>query len=151
MATRNGTAQWNGDLEHGSGRLTVGDDHWTSNYSFTSRFNGLLTDDEDNSKATNPEEMLAAAHAACFSMALSLVLTTSGYPPRTIETSARVHLRIIDGWLTIQQIDLETNVDVPDIDATEFQKRAEEAKTNCILSRALTGVETINLAATLRS
>ena len=84
-------------------------------------------------------------------MALSLVLTTSGYPPRTIETSARVHLRIIDGWLTIQQIDLETNVDVPDIDATEFQKRAEEAKTNCILSRALTGVETINLAATLRS
>ena len=151
MATRNGTARWNGDLEHGSGRLTVGDDHWTSSYSFTSRFNGLLTDEEDNSKATNPEEMLAAAHAACFSMALSLVLTTSGYPPRTIETSARVHLRIIDGWLTIQQIDLETNVDVPDIDPTEFQKRAEEAKTNCILSRALTGVETINLAATLRS
>ena len=81
----------------------------------------------------------------------STLVTTSGYQPRTIETSARVHLRIIDGWLTIQQIDLETNVDVPDIDATEFQKRAEEAKTNCILSRALTGVETINLAATLRS
>ena len=156
MVMRNGTAQWNGDLEHGSGTLTVGDDRWTTNYTFTSRFKGLPfvgvdTVADANSDATNPEELLAAAHAACFSMALSLVLTTSGHPPRSIETSARLHLRNVDGWPTIQQIDLVTDVDVPDIDDADFQKRAEEAKVGCILSRALAGVEAINLAATLRS
>jgi lipoyl-dependent peroxiredoxin len=148
MATRNGKATWNGDLMHGSGQLTVGDSHWTTDYSFTSRFKGLLTEaDED---ATNPEELVAAAHAACFSMALSLALTENGHPPRLIETHVRVHLRNVAGLPTIQQIDLETEADVPNIEESDFQKTAEDAKTSCIISRALKGVDAINLSATLR-
>jgi osmotically inducible protein OsmC len=148
MATRNGEATWNGDLMHGSGQLTVGENRWTTDYSFTSRFKGVLTDaDED---ATNPEELVAAAHAACFSMALSLALTENGHPPRLIDTHTRVHLRNVAGLPTIQEIDLDTEADVPNIEETDFQKTAQGAKTSCIISRALTGVEAINLSATLR-
>ena len=155
MVMRNGTAQWNGDLEHGSGTLTVGDDRWTTNYTFTSRFKGLPfggmdTHADANSDATNPEELLAAAHAACFSMALSLVLTTSGYPPRSIETAARLHLRNIDGWPTIQQIDLVTDVDVPDIDDQNSEAgRGGQGRLHPL--SCARGCQAINLAATLHS
>jgi osmotically inducible protein OsmC len=151
MATRNGSAQWRGDLTTGSGRLTVGEGAWTSDYSYTSRFKGVLPTEEArrDGAGTNPEELLAAAHAACFSMALSLVLSEAGYPPRSITTTGRVHLRNVGGIPTIQQIDLETAAEVPGLDETSFQERAEEAKTGCIISRALRGVERINLVAEL--
>ena len=150
MATRNGSAKWTGDLKTGSGELTVGEGAWTSAYSGRSRFAGVLPGFEV-SEGTNPEELLAAAHAACFSMALSLGLSDAGHPPSSIKTTARVHLRIVGGAPAIQQIDLNTEADVPGLDQEEFQDHAERAKTSCIISRALGGVGQINLSATLAS
>jgi osmotically inducible protein OsmC len=113
MATRNGSAKWTGDLKTGSGELTVGESAWTSAYSGRYRFAGVLPGFED-SEGTNPEELLAAAHAACFSMALSLGLSDAGHPPSSRTTAARVHLRVAGGAPAIQQIDLTTEADVPD-------------------------------------
>src|SRR6266496_6580189 len=102
MATRNGSARWSGDLKTGSGELTVGERAWTAAYSGSSRLHGVLPG-FDAGAGTNPEELLAAAHAACFNMALSYALTEAGLgPPRFIETRARVHLRNVDGAPTIQ-------------------------------------------------
>jgi osmotically inducible protein OsmC len=150
VAMRNGSAKWTGDLQTGAGELTVGERAWTSAYSARSRFHGVLPGFEDSS-GTNPEELLAAAHAACFSMALSLALTEADLAPRSIQTRARVHLRNVDGMPTIQQIDIETVGEVPGLDQDGFRERAEQAKTGCIISRALGGVEQINLSATLVS
>jgi osmotically inducible protein OsmC len=140
---RTGSARWSGDLAAGSGRLTVGRDAWSSDYSLKSRF--------ADGAGTNPEELIAAAHAACFSMALSHVLAESGHPPRQIATSARVHLRNVDGLPTIARIDLETEGDVPGIDAARFAAFAEQAKSGCAVSRALGGVVAIELAARYRA
>src|SRR5262245_37890236 len=150
MATRNGSARWTGDLKTGSDELTVGEGAWTSAYSGRSRFAGVLPGFEDG-EGTNPEELLAAAHAACFSMALSLGLSDAGHPPSSINTTARVHLRVVGGAPAIQQIDLETEADVPGLNPEEFQNHAEQAKTSCIISRALGAVAQISLAATLAS
>jgi len=147
MATRDGSAIWKGDLQSGSGEIMVGS--WTSGYSAGSRFDGVIPGFEGGG-GTNPEELLAAAHAACFSQALSLALGEGGHVPRTIWTRARVHLRIVDGAPAIKEIDIETDGDVPDLDQETFSKRAEEAKNTCIISRALGGVEQINLVARLR-
>ena len=141
MATRNGSARWNGDLATGSGNVTVGDRAWTGDYSYASRF--------EDGAGTNPEELIAAAHAGCFSMALCSTLSGAGYTPRSIETKARVHLRLVEGMPTIQQIDLETKGDVPDLDADGFRVLAERAKAACAVSRALRGVEQITVSATL--
>jgi osmotically inducible protein OsmC len=154
MATRDGRAHWSGSLRDGSGTLTIGNDLWTTPYTFRNRFAGVYDDVEgaDGAQAmTNPEEVLASAHAACFSMALSLVLTERGTPPTSIDTLARVHLRNVEGWATIQEIDLRTTGVVPGLDAAEFEKCAETARTGCIISRALAGVATINLRAELRA
>jgi osmotically inducible protein OsmC len=151
VATRNGSATWTGDLKTGSGELTVGERAWIAAYSGSSRLHGVLPGFEDDA-GTNPEELLAAAHAACFNMALSYALTEAGLaPPRSIKTRARLHLRNVDGAPTIEQIDIETEGDVPELDQDGFRERAEEAKTGCIISRALAGVEQINLSATLVS
>lgn len=150
MATRNGSAKWSGDLTTGSGELTVGEGGWTSAYSGRSRFHGVLPGFEEGA-GTNPEELLAAAHAACFSMALSLGLSEAGHPPRTIEACAQVHLRNVDSLPTIQQIDLETEADVPGLDQGALREQAQAAKRGCIISRALGGVEQINLSAELAS
>ena len=150
MATRNGSARWTGDLMTGSGELTVGEGAWTADYSGGSRFHDVLPGFEGGA-GTNPEELLAAAHAACFSMALSLALTEAGFDPRMLQTKARVHLRFVGGAPTIQEIDIETEGDVPEIDQDGFRERAEEAKSGCIISRALGGVEQINLVANLNS
>jgi osmotically inducible protein OsmC len=150
MATRNGSARWTGDPRTGSGRLTVGENAWTGEYSWT-RFAGVLEPENEGATDTNPEELLAAAHAACFSMALSLGLTESGHPPSSIDTTARVHLRVVDGAPTIQHIDLETQGDVPGLDQKTFREHAEQAKTSCIITRALGGAQQINLAAALAS
>ena len=141
MATRNGSARWDGGLAGGLGSVTVGDRAWTGHYSYASRF--------EDGAGTNPEELIAAAHAGCFSMALSHTLTEAGHTPRSIETTARVHLRLVDGVPTIQRIDLETEGDVPDLGEESFRKFAEQAQATCAVSRALGGVEQITVSATL--
>jgi osmotically inducible protein OsmC len=141
MATRNGSAEWKGDLKGGSGELVVGDDAWRGDYSFASRF--------EDGDGTNPEELLAAAHAACFSMALASALAEHGHQPRSVRTRARVHLRNVDGLPTIQRIDLDTEGDVGEIDEDHFREHAAEAKAGCVVSRALAGVEEIELSARL--
>ena len=141
MATRNGSAEWRGELQDGSGELTLGDGVWRSEYSFASRF--------EEGEGTNPEELLAAAHAACFSMALANMLGEHGHQPRSVRTTARVHLRNVDGQPTIQRIELDAVGDVADIDEEHFREHAEQAKAGCPVSRALGGVEEIELTARL--
>jgi lipoyl-dependent peroxiredoxin len=149
MTGRTGSAKWMGDVRTGAGEVTVGEHAWTGDYSGSSRFGGVLPGFADGA-GTNPEELLAAAHAACFTMALSLALTEGGSPPpRLLQTRARVHLRFIDGAPRIQRIDLEAEGDVPGLDEPVFRDRAEEAKRSCIISRALSGVEQINVVARL--
>ncbi len=145
MAARTGSATWTGDLRDGSGRLAVGPRRWGADFSFRSRF----TDDAVDS--TNPEELLAAAHAGCFSMSLTHVLTQAGKEPRSVATSARVRLRPVDGIPTIDLIDLTTTVDVDGVDADTLQKHAETAETGCAISRAMTGVAEIRVTARLHS
>ncbi|ADB53992.1 OsmC family peroxiredoxin [Conexibacter woesei] len=131
------SARWNGDLATGSGAVTVGESAWTGSYSFASRF--------EDGAGTNPEELIAAAHAGCYSMALCHVLTEAGHAPRSIETTARVRLRMVEGVPTINQIDLDTAVDVPGLDEAGLRELAEVAKQACAVSRALAGVEQIGL------
>jgi lipoyl-dependent peroxiredoxin len=148
MASRIGSARWRGDLSSGTGEVTVGASAWTGSYSGASRFHDVLPGFEPG-EGTNPEELLAAAHAACFTMALSLALTEAGAEPRLLGTRAKVQLRFLDGAPTIQAIDLETEGEVPGLDEPGFRERAEEAKRSCIVSRALAGVEQINVVARL--
>ena len=141
MATRNGSAEWQGSLEEGSGQITVGNGVHTGPYSAKSRFG-----DEDG---TNPEELLAAAEAGCFTMALSLILGQNGNPPERLHTDARCQLRNIDGTPTITQMQIKTEGKVPGIDQEGFEKAAEAAKKNCVVSRALAGIEEFTLEAKL--
>jgi osmotically inducible protein OsmC len=141
MATRNGSAEWRGDLKGGSGTVKVGDGVFEGNYSFSSRF--------EDGEGTNPEELLGAAHAGCFAMALSLVLTEADHPPDSIQAEARVHLRIVDNLPTIAKIDLNVEGSVPGIDEDAFRSYAEKAKDGCVVSRALVGVPEITLDARL--
>jgi len=141
MAVRTGSAIWNGNLKDGNGEVTVGDGVFTGAYSYASRF--------EDGEGTNPEELIAAAHAACFSMALSNILAEAGHPPEEIRTSARVQLRPVDGAPTIARIDLEVEGSVPGIDEAAFNEHAEAAKAGCPVSRALAGVPEIALEARL--
>jgi osmotically inducible protein OsmC len=113
--------------------MRLGSGAYEGQYSFVSRF-------EDGS-GTNPEELIAAAHAGCFSMALSAALTRAGSPPTSIKTSATVHLDKGDAGFSITRIDLDTEGDVPGIDADKFSQLAADAKANCIVSRALAAVD----------
>jgi osmotically inducible protein OsmC len=141
MATRNGSAEWKGDLESGNGNLTVGDGVFEGQYSFASRF--------EEGEGTNPEELIAAAHAACFAMALSNVLASAGHTPGSVRAQARVQLRNVDGAPTIAQISLDVTGAVPGLSEEEFQTHAEEAKRDCPVSRALAAVPEIDLTARL--
>jgi osmotically inducible protein OsmC len=141
MATRNGSAEWRGDLKGGEGDLTVGDGVFKGAYSFSSRF--------EEGEGTNPEELIAAAHAACFSMSLANIMAQHGHPAESVRTVAKVHLRQSDAGPAIQRIDLETEGRVPGIDQAHFADHAEEAKQGCPVSRALAGVEEITVTATL--
>ncbi|HZO60362.1 MAG TPA: OsmC family protein [Solirubrobacterales bacterium] len=143
MATRNGSAEWRGDLQGGEGDLTVGDGVFTGAYSFSSRF--------EEGDGTNPEELIAAAHAACFSMALANVMAEHGHPADSVRTKATVHLGPTDAGPTIQRIHLETEGRVPGIDQQHFADHAEEAKAGCPVSRALAAVEEITVDAKLVS
>jgi len=143
MATRNGSAEWQGDLESGSGELTVGDGVFTGAYSFASRF--------EEGEGTNPEELIAAAHAACFSMALSADLAGHGHEIESVKTTAKVHLRNVDGASTIAKIELDTEGRIPGVDEGHFTDHAEGAKAACPVSRALGGVPEIEVSARLVS
>lgn len=133
MATRNGSAEWKGDLKAGSGHLVVGEGALEGDYSFASRF--------EEGAGTNPEELIAAAHAACYSMALSHGLAEHGHEPRSIRTNAKAHLRIVDGTPTLALIELDVEGSVSGTDEAHFMEHAERAKADCLVSRALAGVE----------
>lgn len=141
MTVRNGSAEWRGDLKGGSGTVTVGDGVFEGSYSYDSRFG--------EGKGTNPEQLIAASHAACFTMALSNMLSSAGHTPDSVRTDANVQLRNIDGAPTIARIDLVTEGRVPGIDQEEFHRSAEQAKAACPVSRALAGVPEITLTAKL--
>ena len=137
-----GNAEWQGDLKGGTGTFRAGDSI-TGEYSFKSRF--------EDGPGANPEQLIAAAHASCFSMAFANALDEAGSTPESIKTDASVQLRFVDGAPTITQIDLKTVGKVPGIDEGKFVEIANEAKAGCPVSKALAGVETINLEATLES
>ncbi len=141
MATRNGSAEWKGDLKGGSGTVEVGDGVFQGAYSFTSRF--------EEGEGTNPEELVAAAHASCFAMALSNMLAEDGHTADSVRARARVQLRPIDGTPTVARIDLEVEGSVPGIDEDTFRSYAQKAKEGCPISRALAGVPEIELEAKL--
>jgi osmotically inducible protein OsmC len=141
MTARNGSAEWRGNLESGSGTVTVGDGIFEGPYSFGSRF--------AEAEGTNPEQLIAAAHAACFTMALSSLLSAAGHPPESVHTNARVQLRNIDGAPTLARIDLETEGHVPGVDQQQFQQYADQAKATCPVSRALAGIPDFALTAKL--
>jgi osmotically inducible protein OsmC len=141
MATRNGSAEWKGDLKGGSGTVTVGEGVFEGQYSFSSRF--------EEGEGTNPEELIGAAHASCFAMALSLLLSEEGHPPDSVRAQAKVHLRNVDGLPTIARIELGVEGSVPGIDEDGFRSFAEKAKAGCPVSRALAGVPEIELDARL--
>lgn len=143
MATRSATAQWQGNLEQGSGKMALGTGAFEGPYTFESRF--------EEGTGTNPEELIAAAHAGCFSMALSLALSEAGTPPESIDTEAELQLRRGDAGPYIAGIRLTTRGRVPGIDAAAFEQAAESAKEGCIVSKALAGVDDITLDAALES
>ena len=140
MPVRSAEAQWDGSLQEGRGRMAFGSGAFEGQYSYGSRF--------EEGTGTNPEELIGAAHAGCFSMQLSGVLGSEGHTPDEIETNARVHLDKQDSGFGITTIELDTKARVEGISDEEFQRAADEAKRICPVSRALTGVE-ITLNATL--
>jgi osmotically inducible protein OsmC len=141
MAGRTATAEWKGDLKGGGGHVALGSGAYEGNYSFTSRF--------EDGVGANPEELLGAAHAGCFSMALANSLAQAGHVATSVKTTAHVYLGKDDKGFKITHIDLDTVGDVPGIDQATFSEFAEKAKVGCIISRALAANE-INLKATLK-
>ncbi len=135
-----GNAEWRGDLRSGEGKFVAGDSI-NGEYSYKSRF--------EDGPGANPEQLIAAAHAACFSMALSGALGEAGTPAESVRTDATVTLRPVDGVPTITSIALRTVGKVPGLDEAAFQAAAREAKEGCPVSRALAGVGEITLEATL--
>ena len=136
------SAEWKGDIPTGTGTFTAGDTI-TGGYTYKSRF--------EDGPGSNPEQLIGAAHAACFSMALASLLAQAGNPADSIQTHAAVTLRLVDGRPTITQIDLVTVGRVPGIDDATFQEQAAAAKAGCPVSRALAGVPEITLQASLAS
>ena len=132
MPTRKAEAEWQGNLAEGSGQLKVGSGAFDVPYSFKSRF-------EEGQSATNPEELIGAAHAGCFTMALTAQLSRARITPKRIRTEAQVKLEKIGEGFSITTIELETEADIPGIDDPTFQKYALDAKQNCPVSKALAG------------
>ena len=131
MITRRSEAEWLGGLKDGSGTIEFGSKAYKGPYGFKSRF--------ESGPGTNPEELIAAAHAGCFSMAFSAALGAAGFQPTRIHTRASVRLDQTGASFTITEIELETEGQVPGIDEATFLKIAEEAKSNCPVSKALAG------------
>ena len=133
MPVRTADAQWEGTLQDGKGTMRFGSGAFEGQYSFASRF--------EAGTGTNPEELIGAAHAGCFSMALSGGLSRAGHPPNRVHTTAKVHLDKGDAGFRISTIELETEADVPGIDESAFQEAAAAAKAGCPVSQALAGVD----------
>ena len=141
MPVRSASARWEGTLQEGKGTMRLATGAFEGAYSFGTRM--------QEEKGTNPEELIGAAHAACYSMALSKGLADAGFTPEAIDTTATVHLDRVDGKQTVTRIDLVTTASAPGIDDTDFQKVAEATKEGCPISRLLApGVE-ITLSASL--
>ncbi len=141
MPTHKAEAEWKGNLMEGSGRLAVGSGAFDGPYSFKSRF-------EEGQAATNPEELIGAAHAGCFTMALTAQLSRAGLNPTRIHTNAKVKLEKVGEAFAITKIELETEAEIPGIDDAAFQEAALNAKNGCPVSKALAGTE-IHLTAKL--
>jgi osmotically inducible protein OsmC len=138
MSIRNAEAVWTGTLKEGKGALKVGSGAFEGSYTWASRF--------AEAPGTNPEELIGAAHAGCYSMFLSGLLTKAGYAPTRIQTTAKVHL---EAGPTITLIELDTLAEVPGLDEKTFQEQAEAAKKSCPVSKALASVE-VRLSARLK-
>ncbi|HEX9526085.1 MAG TPA: OsmC family peroxiredoxin [Streptosporangiaceae bacterium] len=141
MTVRSGSAEWHGSVEGGSGTVTIGDSVFEGAYSYDSRFG--------EGQGTNPEQLIAAAHASCFTMALSNILSAVGHAPESLRTNARVQLRNVDGIPTLARINLDTEGRVRGVDQLQFEAYADEAKRVCPVSRALAGIPEIVLTARL--
>jgi osmotically inducible protein OsmC len=141
MPKRTASAEWNGSLQEGDGTMRMASGAYEGPYSFQSRF--------QEGDGTNPEELIAAAHAGCFSMALSGDLGRAGYDPQHVETTATVHLELEDTGPRIARIDLDTRATVAGVSDEEFQRIAAGTKDNCPVSKALAAVETIAVSAEL--
>jgi len=141
VTTRTSSARWQGDLKSGSGTLSLGSGAFSGEYTFVSRF--------EEGPGTNPEELLGAAHAACFSMSLSNILAQDGATVNSVETDATVHLDRVDGSPRITKVVLTTVGDVPGLDQAAFAEKAEVAKAGCPVSNLFTGAEIV-VEATLR-
>jgi len=142
MTVNTAKAEWQGDLKSGKGEVALGNGAFKGQYSFKSRF--------EDGVGTNPEELIAAAHAACFSMAFSHQLAEAGFPVKSLHTEARATLGKVDDGFAITQIELITDADVPGVSEAKFQELGEKAKAGCPISKALAGVKTITLNAKLQ-
>jgi osmotically inducible protein OsmC len=143
MPKRTANARWDGSLTEGDGTMRMASGAYEGPYSFQSRF--------EEGDGTNPEELIAAAHAGCFSMALSAELGRAGHNPESVETDATVHLEKVEEGFAIKRIDLSTRARVPGISEEEFREVAEGAKKGCPVSKALAAVDSIELEAELVS
>jgi lipoyl-dependent peroxiredoxin len=133
--TRSADASWQGTVPEGGGRLALGSGAFEGPFTLKARM-------EEMERATNPEELIGAAEAGCFTMSLASVLSDAGHPPADLRTTAKVRLEQLEsGGFSITQIALETVGDVPGVDAEEFARLAEQAKATCPVSRALAGTE----------
>jgi osmotically inducible protein OsmC len=143
MATRNASAEWKGNLKEGDGTMALGSGAWEGPFTFKSRF--------EDGQGTNPEELIGAAEAGCFTMQLAHNLSEAGHVPESVQTQAKVHIRNVDGNPTISQIEIVTRARVDGVDDATFQELAKATKDACIISRALAGVSDITVDATLES
>lgn len=135
MPERTASAEWKGALREGKGSMRLGSGAFEGKYSFATRF--------ENEPGTNPEELIGAAEAGCFSMAFANALSKAGHVPESVRTNARVHLGAVDGGFAITKIELQTEAQVPGIDRTSFEQIAQEAKKTCPVSKALTGTQIV--------
>ena len=142
MPVRNAEAEWNGNLLEGNGRMKLGTGAYEGPYSFKSRM--------ENGAGTNPEELIGAAHAGCYSMAFSATVEKAGFKPKRVHTKAAVHFNKVEAGFAITKVELETEAEIAGIDNAKFQELAEAAKKGCPVSKALAGTE-ITLKATLVS
>lgn len=142
MPVRTAEARWEGNLREGRGSVRLGSGAFEGPYNFVSRF--------EKGEGTNPEELIGAAHAGCFSMALAAGLTRAGFSPTSIHTTAEVSLEKVDDAFTITRVELKVDAEVPAITEDAFHELAFVAKNNCPVSRALAGVK-IDLVAKLNS
>ena len=139
MSIANASAKWNGTLKEGSGSMKGDSGFFEAPFTFASRFEG-------SPKGTNPEELIGAAQAGCFSMFLAAQLTAAGKPPASIETTAKVHL---EAGPTITKIELETTAVVPGVDQATFDEKVAFSKLNCPISKALASVASVTVHARL--